>query len=71
MPHDLGATTCPLCLFAQDPDDMVHAEVDMAIPKGPGRVSVCRRCANAIAKSVKDTGDLPPVTVSDEPAASS
>lgn len=67
MANDL-ATSCPLCLGTQDPADIVHAEIESTFPPGPRRIGVCRLCANAIAKAVKDTGDLPPVEVSNEQA---
>lgn len=68
MPKDDIRLTCPICLGAQDPEDMVTATVERAFPPGPTKVQICRRCATAIAKAVKDTGDLPPSEVTDEPS---
>jgi hypothetical protein len=51
----LEAISCPLCLRANEPDDMVHFEPVTLRGVRYGFKSVCRTCAAAISESLTNS----------------
>lgn len=64
-----GGLSCPLCLVANDPVDMLGVTIAHAVPVPDALIGLCRRCVLAIVKgaigaefiSTQEVfGDLPP-----------
>ncbi len=68
MADDDIRVSCPICLGAQDPADMVGALIERVFPAGIVTVELCRKCAYAIAGAVKATGEAAPEEVKDDTA---
>jgi hypothetical protein len=78
-----GGLSCPLCLVANDPADMLGVVIAHAVPVPDALIGLCKRCVLAIVKAAMATelisplevfGDLPPAaeqplrTDSEEPS---
>ena len=50
MAKDFGLS-CPLCLVANDPADMLGVVIEHAVPVPEALIGLCRRCVLAIVKS--------------------
>ena len=64
-----GGLSCPLCLVANDPADMLGVVIAHAVPVPDALIGLCKRCVLAIVKTAMATelispaevfGDLPP-----------
>ena len=64
-----GGLSCPLCLVANDPADMLGVVIAHAVPVPDALIGLCKRCVVAIVKTAMATelisphevfGDLPP-----------
>jgi hypothetical protein len=64
-----GGLSCPLCLVANDPADMLGVVIAHAVPVPEALIGLCKRCVVAIVKTAMATelispaevfGDLPP-----------
>src|SRR5712692_2889525 len=61
------ATTCQLCLQAEDPSAVVLIKLPHAMQGTPQPTPLCRRCAFAIVEATKATDEpAPPKEVKDE-----
>jgi hypothetical protein len=54
-------TSCFLCYQADETASMVDVDIDQPILKHVAHIKLCRWCATAIAKALKETGELPPL----------
>src|SRR5260370_444159 len=68
MAEDDIRQSCPICLGAQDPADMVGVLIERVFPQGIVPVALCRKCAYAIAEAVNATGEAAPEEVKDDTA---
>jgi hypothetical protein len=62
MAKDFGLS-CPLCLVANDPADMLGVVIEHAIPVPSALVALCKRCVLAIVKTAMATELISPEEV--------
>ena len=51
--RETAGRACPLCLGVDDPSSMIDVSIERANPPDAVEISMCRRCAQAIAEAVK------------------
>lgn len=58
-----GGLSCPLCLVANDPADMLGVVIEHAVPVPDALIGLCKRCVLAIVKTAMATELISPAEV--------
>ena len=58
-----GGLSCPLCLVANDPADMLGVVVAHAVPTPDALIGLCKRCVLAIVKTAMATELISPAEI--------
>jgi hypothetical protein len=66
MPDEfVMATSCPLCLGADEVPSMVTVEIDRIIPKGRVAIMICRSCTRAVIEAATRLDEPLPAGIED------
>ena len=64
-----GGLSCPLCLTANDPADMLGVAISHSVPVADALIGLCRRCVLAIVKSAMAAEFITPEEIFGDRAA--